>query len=295
MRSSKTLAIAGAAIAGLAMVSAKSAVAGDLAPPPILPPAPVVETLCCTNEAGWYLRGDISVGANVSDKHSLRTTPASATASGVVGYNDDLGASVAGGVGVGYAVNSWLRFDGTVEYRGGSKLSSVDYYGPNAANGFTTGKDFYSGNVSSVVGLVNGYVDLGTWYCLTPYIGGGVGVAYNRIDGFTDIGYSVPVPPGGTAGAYYKGGTSTNFAWALMAGVSYDVTSNLKLDLGYRYLNLGKAQTGSSVPQFGPPTYVYTQKDIQSHDVRLGMRWIFADKSAPPPPSYGSAPIVRKY
>ena len=293
MRSSKTLAVVGATIASLAMVSTK-VIAGDLPPPP-LPVAPPIEAPCCGTEAGWYLRGDIGVGANTSGKHSIRTTPSSATAVGVTGYNDDLGSSVAGGVGVGYAVNSWLRFDGTVEYRGGSKLSSVDYYGPNAANGFTTGKDFYNGNVSSVIGMANAYVDLGTWYCLTPYIGGGVGVAYNRIDGFTDIGYSVPSPPGGTAGAYYRPGDKTNFAWALMTGVSYDVSNNLKLDLGYRYLNYGKVTTGSSVPQFGPPTYTYTQKDLATHEVRLGMRWLFADRSAPPPPSYAPAPLIRKY
>ena len=291
MRSTRTLAIMGAAIAGLAAVSTIGH-AGDLAPAPLpLPPAPVIDTPCCGTEPGWYLRGDIGVGANQVGKHSIATSPVSATAADVVGYNDDLGSSVFGGVGVGYALNSWLRFDGTVEYRGGGSLSSVDYYGPNAANGFNTGKDFYRANVSSIVGMVNAYVDLGTWYCLTPYIGGGVGVAYNRITGFTDQGYSVPA--GGPSGVYFKEGDKTNFAWALMAGVAYDVSSNLKLDLGYRYLNYGKVSTGSSVPQFGPPTYVYTQKELESHDFRLGMRWIFADKSAPKQPSY--SPIIRKY
>ena len=293
MRSKQTLAIMGAALASLAAVSTVGQ-AGDLAPPPLpLPPAPIVDTPCCGTEPGWYLRGDIGVGANQTGKHSIATSPSSATAAGVTGYNDDLGTSVFGGVGVGYAVSSWLRFDGTVEYRGGGSLSSVDYYGPNAANGFNTGKDFYRASVSSVIGLANAYVDLGTWYCLTPYIGGGVGVAYNRIAGFTDQGYSVP--NGGPSGAYFKDGNTTNFAWALMAGVAYDVTANVKLDLGYRYLNYGKVTTGSSVPQFGPPTYTYSQKDLASHDFRLGVRWVFADRSAPPPPSYSQPPLIRKY
>jgi opacity protein-like surface antigen len=30
------------------------------------------------------------------------------------------------------------------------------------------------------------------------------------------------------------------FAWALMAGVAYDLTTHAKLDLGYHYLNLGQ-------------------------------------------------------
>ena len=288
----RLFAILAAAFASLAAVSTVGH-AGDLAPPPLpLPPAPVLDTPCCGTEPGWYLRGDIGVGANVVGKHSIDYSPVTNTAPGVVGYNDDLGSSFSGGVGVGYALNSWLRFDGTVEYRGGGKLSSVDFIN---GNGFV-GKDFYSANVSSIVGLANAYVDLGTWYCLTPYIGGGVGVAYNKISGFTDQGYFNGFGPSGT---YYKSGDSTNFAWALMAGVAYDVSSNLKLDLGYRYLNYGSVKTGSSVLQL-PPTpastyYRYTQKDLESHDFRVGLRWVFADKSAPPPPPYGHAPIVRKY
>ncbi len=287
MHSLKTLAIAGATTLSLA----SAGFAGDLPPPPLA--LPVMPVQVFGNDSGFYLRGDVGVGANIAGKHSIATTPGP-NAIGVTGYNDDLGASGFVGIGAGYAINNWFRVDGTLEYRGGSKLSSVDYYGPNAANGFTTGKDFYSANVSSIVGLANAYVDLGTWYCITPYIGAGAGFANNTISGFTDIGYSVPVPPGGTSGVYFGKGSTTNFAWALMAGLGYDVTSNLKLDLGYRYLNMGKATTGSSVPQFGPPTYKYTQKDLASHDFRIGMRWVFADKSAPPPPSY-TAPLVRKY
>ncbi len=300
MLSLKTLAIAGATTVSLVTVQAQATFAGDLPPPPIA--QPVHASPVFGNDSGFYLRGDIGVGVNNVGKHSTQIS-VGANAPGVVGYNDDLSASGFIGVGAGYAVNNWLRFDGTLEYRGGGKLSSVDYYNsPQAGGGFLTGKDFYSANVSSIVGLANAYVDLGTWYCITPYIGAGVGFANNRISGFTDQGYSYPtngagviLGPGSPSGAYYKPGSSTNFAWALMAGLGYDVTSNLKLDIGYRYLNMGKVSTGSSVNQFGPPNYTYTQKSLSSHDFRLGMRWVFADKgSAPPPPSY-SAPLVRKY
>lgn len=296
---SKTSAVLGATVAAFATMAPGLGRAGDLAPPPIaLPPAPIVDAPCCGNEAGWYLRGDIGVSANTTDKHSISTSPVANTAGGVVGYNDDLGSSAFGGVGAGYALNSWLRFDGTIEYRGGAQLSSVDYYTSTLAGGVTNGKDFYKANVKSIVGLANVYVDLGTWYCLTPYIGGGVGFSNNRISGFTDQGFSYGAGGNpGVAGAYFKEGNTTNFAWALMAGVSYDVSSNLKLDLGYRYLNLGKATSGSSVEQAAfstGTTYKYTQKDIESHDVRLGMRWVFAEKSPAPQPVY-QQPIIRKY
>ena len=300
MHSLKSLAIAGATTLSLA----SAGFAGDLPPPPM--PAPAMPVQVFGNDSGFYLRGDVGVGANTSGSHSIATSPISFAATGVKGYNDDLGASGFVGIGAGYAINNWFRVDGTLEYRGGGKLSSVDYYNtPSTTPGTSlVGKDFYSANVSSFVGLANAYVDLGTWYCITPYIGAGVGFANNTISGFQDQGYNYPAPtgitpvvasgPGSPSGTYYGKGSTTNFAWAVMAGLGYDVTSNLKLDIGYRYLNMGKATTGSSVPQFGPPTYKYTQKDLASHDFRIGMRWVFADKSAPPPPSY-SAPLVRKY
>ena len=37
-----------------------------------------------------------------------------------------------------------------------------------------------------------------------------------------------------------------SFAWALMAGVDFDLTPNLRLELGYRYLNYGSIATGGS-------------------------------------------------
>ena len=38
--------------------------------------------------------------------------------------------------------------------------------------------------------------------------------------------------------------TNTNFAWALYAGTSYDVTPQVTFDLSYRYANLGNAKSG---------------------------------------------------
>ena len=52
-----------------------------------------------------------------------------------------------------------------------------------------------------------------------------------------------------------------------MAGFSYDISQNLKLDLGYRYVNFGsmtfKSLLGSAF-----------DKDLTSQEVRLGLRYI---------------------
>ena len=57
-----------------------------------------------------------------------------------------------------------------------------------------------------------------------------------------------------------------------MAGVEYPINENLSLDLGYRYLNLGDAQTGYVTDARGVSTRM-DYKDITAHEVRVGLRY----------------------
>ena len=56
--------------------------------------------------------------------------------------------------------------------------------------------------------MVNGYVDLGTWSGITPYVGAGVGFAYNKLSGFTDSGdvYHCDGVTGPSGGYFGDGG-----------------------------------------------------------------------------------------
>src|SRR5208282_5842127 len=102
--------------------------------------------------------------------------------------------------------------------------------------------DRYSASVSSAVFLANGYVDLGTWYGVTPFLGAGIGTSYNMLHGLTDVGLE-------NVGAYgiAPDRDTARLAWALMAGFSYSLTSNLKLELGYRYLDMGSVASNGIV------------------------------------------------
>jgi opacity protein-like surface antigen len=81
-----------------------------------------------------------------------------------------------------------------------------------------------------------------------------------------------------------------------MAGLSYSISQNVKLDFGYRYLDMGRVTSnpiicsGSGVC----PNEVQSVK-LASHDIRLGLRYMFDSNPGPayeplPPP-----PLVRKY
>ena len=97
------------------------------------------------------------------------------------------------------------------------------------------------------MGLFNTYVDLGTWHCVTPYIGG-VGCASISVLGLTDVN----VPNNGVA--FGKDNTETNFAWAVYGGLSYDVTPAVTIDLSYRYLDIGDASSGIRTNYLGGPS-----------------------------------------
>jgi opacity protein-like surface antigen len=298
----KALTLASAAVLALA----SSAFAADLLPPPPnlepLPPAPVADF------SGWYLRGDIGMAVNAS-AIGLITTPDPIAAGGYADANEgysgtSLSSSELADVGVGYQFNRWLRGDITVEYRDGGHFQSL--YSLNIPSANTQYANFYRADVSSFIGLANVYADIGTWYGLTPYVGGGIGMSRNTLYGMTDTGQSYGPGFGGPSGGYFGNGSSSHFAWALMAGLDFNVTPNLKLELGYRYLDYGRIASGASnclngtgqgngfsIAQCGGSNYTLASTNhLASNDFKLGLIWLLGEPQAPPPPE---APLIRKY
>src|SRR5215813_14957364 len=214
---------------------------------------------------GWYLRGYI--GQSNQFVNSI-SHPSFATAPQFE-FLDKGGFDSAPfyGAGVGYQWTSWFRADVTGEYRGKASFHALDHYF-NAGNYFTND---YKASKSEWVALVNAYIDLGTWWSITPFIGAGVGAAFNTIEHFRDTN----VIAGG--GGWADTGTQTSLAWALHAGASYRASSNFAVELSYRYLNVGNARSGilqNLDPTVGNPTAPVTFHNIQSHDLMLGVRWL---------------------
>ncbi len=267
----KAILIAAAFVVGIANVAG----AADLLPPPPAPPEAPPEM------NGWYLRGDVGAGINMlSDQQSYFATSVPG------GFaNDGSGVGVQGMIdlGAGYQFNNWFRFDVTGEYRWPTKYWGWESYTAGCAAPNIACYDKYSANISSAVFLANGYVDLGTWYGITPFVGAGVGGAYNMFNGLTDVG----VETGGYGAAPDRG--QFGLAWALMAGVSYWLTPNLKLEFGYRYLDLGNVASNPIICSCGGTNYESERFHLASNDIRLGLRYIFAE--VPPP----APPLITKY
>jgi opacity protein-like surface antigen len=105
--------------------------------------------------------------------------------------------------------------------------------------------------------MFNGYADLGTWWGMTPYVGGGLGAARVATFWYTTI----PVQPEAVPPAH-----SWHSAWAAMAGFSHNLTDNLLLDVGYRHIDLGKVRGGLDVNQ----TFI---KNLTGDEIRIGLRY----------------------
>ncbi len=289
MRSLKVSIIAGAAIAA-AFTTAQAA---DL--PPISGPRAPMEV---QEMGGWYLRGDIGVGAQKFKEFDFHQTNAATGGAWPADWRidqRDIKDTTIIGLGVGYQLNSWLRFDATAEYRTDVKFKAIGSYTnfPNPALGRAF--DVYDGDHSAVVVLANGYVDLGTWMCLTPFVGAGVGAAYHHTAAVSDMGINNDGFGSSALGYASADQSKWSLAWALHAGVAYNVSNNFKVEFAYRYLNMGSADTaevqcgavGCNVVGGGPRAY-YSLRDMDSHDFKLGMRWMLQ-----PEPVY-QPPLVRK-
>jgi len=226
-------------------VSAAGAYAADMPGNVSLPlPPPPRQVQVVPFFSGWYVRGDIGAHWGVLDSAQSASPFPNPT-------DNKLNQGVTASIGVGIK-SDWLRTDVTIDY-----ISPLKYQGTIANAGDTTAK------IQTSAALFNGYIDLGTWYRLTPYIGGGIGAAYTRVTDYASPG----APP-------FSGDVNKNqwgFALAAVAGVAFPISHNMMIDIGYRYLNVGDVKTNNDA--VGDMTF----KNVAGHEARIGLRWNFDD------------------
>ncbi len=146
----------------------------------------------------------------------------------------------------------------------------------------------------------NGYVDLGTYSGFTPYVGGGLGVNVNTMSGSLNYyetangqSYAADLSP---TGAYPQiwvsqyglpitpqpniafapqnwnrsiNSTAYTFAWALSAGIGFQLNPSATLDIGYRYLN-----SGAIDKLVNPETGMAVRQNNSSQQILVGIRYV---------------------
>jgi opacity protein-like surface antigen len=148
--------------------------------------------------------------------------------------------------------------------------------------------------------LANGYVDLGTYSGFTPYVGGGLGFNMNVMHGSLNYfetangqPYAADLTPTGTFPQIWLNqygqaiapqpniafapqnwnrtisATHYTFAWALSAGIAFQLNPSASLDIGYRYLNSGAITT-----LVNPQTGMTVKQNNTSQQLLVGIRYL---------------------
>ena len=244
MSRSRILSVIG--IAALALTSA--AQAADM---PSIPMSAPVGTQVTEFFSVWYARIDGGYRANNLSNGQALGIPFATTEyqnSGTIGG------------GVGYKWN-WFRGDITFDYGNAPKFVGNTYASPLVNAPFNV-----TAKLATYTTLANAYIDMGTWWGFTPYVGGGIGATYLKPTGFALTDTT------GTTYSTIGTGAKWTFSWAAMAGVSYAFSPAFLIDASYRYLSLGEARnTVSMVPSaLGDVTY----GNLTAQEFRLGLRYL---------------------
>ena len=320
--------IVSAAVFAFGALALSPAVAADLfgtSPPLSFPASSGPGTEIGSN---WYLRGD--VGASVDTAGTFNVSSINAANSQPPGdastpWDTTIGPSKTNidptfDLAVGFKMNNYVRLEAEYGFTYGRTTNSTtpNIWCPYTLNGLTTQgatpvllgyaynpTDTCDGvlNVSSHNNtfLANAYFDLGNYWGVTPYIGGGAGLNVNTISGSLNYletangsNYAANLTPTGgypllwvdkTTGATLSpqpnvsftqqnwnrkiASTKYSLAWDLSAGIGILLTPAATLDLSYRYMNLGSrnsivnAATGAVVQQVNT-----------SQQFRIGVRYM---------------------
>jgi len=248
------------ALAGLGLLPLTPAFAADYDPPIYADQAP--DYVPVEVGSGWYLRGDVSYLVQKSFKNGDFTFPSTINNESFGESEDAYFASV----GFGYHFNDYLRADLNFGYLPGNKASFG--YDDSAVVALPTLSTQGSGSLKNYAfsGILNGYVDLGTYVGITPYLGAGIGVVrstHKLSASYTDN--NVPA----NSFSVRDNATKYSLAYTLNAGLAYQVTKNVSVDLGYQYFSAPSAEyvTAESLTSFP------VKKGISNHQVKVGLRY----------------------
>lgn len=167
----------------------------------------------------------------------------------------DPGFVISGTAGYDFG-NVWkyggLRGEAELSYR----ENDIDTHNVAALGGDQPGS---TGEASTMAIMLNALHDFETGTRFRPYLGGGVGFAWNDLDN-----YGIRAVPN------VLDDDDSGFAWQLIAGVGYDLTDNVVIAADYRYFSTNADVTSSAAT--GSQS---NDVDLDSHSVMLSVRYRF--------------------
>lgn len=193
-------------------------------------------------EYGFYLTPKVSYNHIKSDVKK----------GGNYSYSDNVGgAAIAAGYDFNVHCYAPVRLELELAMRAKTSHSKI------LENGLW-GRESLGSKTGATSIFANVYFDFHNESDFIPYIGGGVGAAYLKLENRWK-NY------GATPGTERFNSSGWDFAWNAGAGLAYKLNEQVALDLGYRYTDLG---TLSEVRDFNK-----SDLDGSGHEVLLGVRF----------------------
>ncbi|MDD2388981.1 MAG: outer membrane beta-barrel protein [Desulfobacterales bacterium] len=113
------------------------------------------------------------------------------------------------------------------------------------------------GDVETWVFMLNGFYDFENSSPFTPYAGGGIGFAQIDINDFSVYNHTV------------GNDEDTVFAYQLGAGINYEISESISLDLSYKYLVTDDPEL---MIRGNDPTFTVTESEYKTHRICAGIR-----------------------
>ncbi|EOD8957338.1 outer membrane protein [Providencia stuartii] len=205
-----------------------------------------------TNQEGYYGSARLSKVWQKADSMDTSLRPGIGQFVSGDDKDDFYNASLAAGYqyGNGWRTEGEYSFNKKAEYTSGSTAFSTS---------------FNHHKTESQRLMLNVYRDYDIYQGVSVYGTVGLGVAKVKSSGWQ-----------GNAARQYGSNTDTNLAYSIGAGVSYEPIDKLNFDLGYRYIDLGKIESGMN--RFANARGIQDEQmkaHLKSQELVLGVRYLF--------------------
>jgi opacity protein-like surface antigen len=207
---------------------------------------------------GWYV--SVFGGWSMADDEDIFYENTTAATPFEFEADVELDDGFMAGLAAGTQFNEWLRAE--VEVSGHWHDAGGD---AELSTAIAPATYALSGDEDALFLLANLWIDLPIDELIRPYIGGGIG--FGRLD--VDISGENTVGP---VTVDLIDDADWGFAYQLGAGIAFDFSPNMAIDLGYRYKRINDIELEANATAI---TGIEIEKDYKSHNVLLGVRFGF--------------------
>ncbi|MCH7395188.1 outer membrane beta-barrel protein [Acinetobacter dispersus] len=172
------------------------------------------------NDAGYYISAKVAAAKLKAD--NMETSLRPGIGQFIVGKDKKDLTNTSFGFGYDFG-NGW-RTEGEYTFKNNAEFTS-------GSSNFPTSLNHHKVDTQRL--MLNAYRDFEVMQNVAVYGNLGLGVARTESSGWQ-----------GNTSRQYLSNTETQLVYSIGAGASYKAIDNLNLDLGYRYVDLGKADSG---------------------------------------------------